>query len=98
MRVTSRQKICLALLVGALVSALSACGRKGPLELPPEYQTQDRESKERRATQQRDQTAKGLQPAFDPNSPGDPPKSSDIPGTSGNRPPAQYPFPLDPIL
>ena len=46
----------------------------------------------------RDEAAKGLQPAFDPNSPGEPAKPSDIPGTSGNRPPAQYPFPLDPIL
>ncbi len=95
---TSRQKICLVLLAGALASALSACGRKGPLELPPEYQVLERESKERRATQEREQAAKGLQPAFDPNSPGEPTKPSGIPGTSGNRPPAQYPFPLDPIL
>lgn len=95
---TPRQKILLALLAGALASALSACGRKGPLELPAEYQVQQSDAKERRAAQQRDQSAKGLQPAFDPNSPGEPPKSVNIPGTSGNRPPAQYPFPLDPIL
>jgi predicted small lipoprotein YifL len=96
--VTPRQKISLALLAGALASALSACGRKGPLELPAEYQVQESASKEQRDAKQRDQAAKGLQPAFDPNSPGAPPKPSDIPGTSGNRPPAQYPFPLDPIL
>jgi len=96
--VTPRQKILLALLAGALASALSACGRKGPLELPAEYRVQESDAKERRAAQQRDQSAKGLQPAFDPNSPGEPPKSSDVPGTSGNRPPAQYPFPPDPIL
>ncbi len=95
---TPRQKILLALLFGALASALSACGRKGPLELPTEYRVQESDAKERRAAQQRDQSAKGLQPAFDPNSPGEPSKSSDVPGTSGNRPPAQYPFPLDPIL
>ncbi len=34
---------------------------------------------------------------FDPNSEKQP-KKSDIPGTSGNRPPQEYPFPLDPIL
>lgn len=100
---------CLALL---FASGLTGCGRKGPLELPPETQAYGEALKKQKLESQ---AANGGAPApaaastqtsspqneasqkFDPNSE-KLPKKSDIPGTSGNRPPQEYPFPLDPIL
>jgi predicted small lipoprotein YifL len=84
----------LAVLALALVAAsLGACGRRGPLELPPETQARGailRAEAEQRAASGAPRPAPGAPEASLPPPP--------IPGTTGNRPPAQYPFPLDPLL
>ena len=84
----------MAVLALALFAAsLGACGRRGPLELPPETQARGaalRAEAEARAART------GLPPSPGAAAPSLPPPP--IPGTIGNRPPAQYPFPLDPLL
>lgn len=83
-----------------LALALSGCGRKGPLELPPDVQARGDFVK---AQQEADAKKRGVKPAPPPTSalaPGvlGPKEPQNIPGTIGNRPPSQYPFPLDPLL
>ncbi|MGZ9409339.1 MAG: LPS translocon maturation chaperone LptM [Methylocystis sp.] len=84
----------LAVLALALVAAsLGACGRRGPVELPPETQARGailRAEAEARAARRAPRPAAGAPETSLPPPP--------IPGTIGNRPPAQYPFPLDPLL
>lgn len=84
----------LLLFAGAVAAlGLSACGRRGPLELPPEVQAQGAALKaEQDATRARSAT----KPAPGAAEPAAPPVR--IPGTMGNRPPDQYPFVLDPML
>lgn len=84
--------LCAALLLGAL----TGCGRRGPLELPPETQARGQMLKAQdEATQTK--AARGAKaPAPGEEDPKRPPPP--IPGTVGNRPPDQYPFPLDPLL
>jgi len=78
----------------AAAASLSACGRRGPLELPPEVQARGAALK---AAQAQSQPVRGApKPAPGQAAPEPPPPP--IPGTMGNRPPAQYPFPLDPLL
>lgn len=84
----------LLLFAGAVAAlGLSACGRRGPLELPPEVQA-------RGAALQAEQDAARAKNASKPAPGAAEPVSAPvpIPGTVGNRPPAQYPFPLDPML
>lgn len=92
--VTLRRSPILALLAAALLAAsLSGCGRKGPLELPPETQARGAALKAQEEAQARPNKA--------PPAPGaDAPARQEpaIPGTIGHRPPEQYPFPLDPLL
>lgn len=85
----------LLLLAAALAAAsLSACGRRGPLELPPEVQAQGEALKAAQAAEaSKTGRAKPAPGAAQPESP-----EPRIPGTIGNRPPEQYPFPLDPLL
>lgn len=92
----SRSRILLAILVATLAAALSACGRHGPVELPPETRARGAALKaQQEAAQARTQRgAKPPAPGADAPSPPPPP----IPGTVGNRPPDQYPFLLDPLL
>ncbi len=85
--------VSLALLVAV---GLAGCGRRGPLELPPETQAYGEALKKQRQEAQ-DSGKPDPTPPFQPNSE-QPSRKSDIPGTSGNRPPQTYPFPLDPIL
>ncbi|MGJ0511765.1 LPS translocon maturation chaperone LptM [Methylocystis sp.] len=82
----------LAVLALALVAAsLGACGRRGPVELPPETQARGAILRaEARAARAAPRPAPGAPETSLPPPP--------IPGTIGNRPPAQYPFPLDPLL
>ena len=83
-----------SILALALVAmGLSGCGRRGPLELPPETQARGAALK----SQQEAARARGAQRAAPgaEEASGPPPP---IPGTIGNRPPAQYPFLLDPLL
>lgn len=85
----------LLLLAAALAAAsLSACGRRGPLELPPEVQAQGEALKAAQAAEaSKTGRAKPAPGAAQPE-----PPEPRIPGTIGNRPPEQYPFPLDPLL
>jgi len=85
--------------------ALAGCGRKGPLELPPEVQARGEMLKAQEQAQGKIRGGKGKEaastatpepasaPAFMA-----PSEQQPIPGTTGHRPPAQYPFPLDPLL
>jgi len=72
---------------------LSACGRRGPLELPPEVQARGAALKAEQDTARAKNATKPVPGAADPEA-----APVRIPGTMGNRPPDQYPFPLDPML
>lgn len=80
--------------LGLAALALAACGRRGPLELPPEVQAQGAALKAQQEAELA-RTPRKPAPGAEPL-PAPPPPP--IPGTTGNRPPAQYPFPLDPLL
>nr|WP_246744688.1 lipoprotein [Methylocystis sp. Sn-Cys] len=77
-------------------TGLSACGRRGPLELPPEIQAQGEALKAQQAAALAKSAKNAPRPAPGQAVPEPPPPP--IPGTIGNRPPEQYPFPLDPLL
>lgn len=94
--VTFRPSLLLACLALLFASGLAGCGRKGPLELPPETQAYGEALKKQKQEAQGSGKADPT-PPFQPNS-DQPSRKSDIPGTSGSRPPQEYPFPLDPIL
>jgi predicted small lipoprotein YifL len=86
----------LGILVLALVAAsLGACGRRGPLELPPETQARGAILRAETEAAQARAAAHGAPPPPPPPAGAPPPP---IPGTVGNRPSGQYPFPLDPLL
>lgn len=87
--------IRLFLLFAGAVAALglSACGRRGPLELPQEVQDRGAALK---AEQDAARARGAKKPAPGAAEPEGPPVR--IPGTMGNRPPDQYPFVLDPML
>lgn len=78
------------------VASLSACGRRGPLELPPEVQARGEALKAAQAAEQAKAGKAGAKaaPGQAPAAPPAPP----VPGTIGHRPPDQYPFILDPLL
>ncbi len=93
------KRLILALAIAPLLAgALAGCGRKGPLELPPDVQAA---RQEKIAQQQADEAAKataasgGKQKLSDQ---GAKPKAMPVEGDVGHRPPADYPFFLDPIL
>ncbi|HEY8163571.1 MAG: LPS translocon maturation chaperone LptM [Methylocystis sp.] len=91
--VTLRRTRSFILLAAIAAASLSACGRRGPLELPPEVQARGEALKAEQAAA----LAKNA-PKPAPGQPTPEPPPPPIPGTIGNRPPAQYPFPLDPLL
>jgi len=71
---------------------LAGCGRKGPLELPADVQA---ERAARQAAEQANAPRNGQKIAEE----GGPPKPPQPQlGDPGRRPPALYPFPLDPLL
>lgn len=79
-----------------LAASLSACGRRGPLELPPDVQARGaalRAEDEARAAH----ASHGARPKLSEEGAGDK-KPQAIPGTVGHRPPQDYPFSLDPLL
>ncbi len=94
---TFRPPILLVSLVLILACGLAGCGRRGPLELPPETQAYGDALKKQRREEAIESGKPDPTPPFQPNSE-QPSRKSDIPGTSGNRPTQTYPFPLDPIL
>jgi predicted small lipoprotein YifL len=80
-----------ALALALIAASLGACGRRGPLELPPETQARGAILRAQAEAAQAKAATHGAPPPA--NVPAPP-----IPGTVGNRPPDQYPFPLDPLL
>lgn len=89
-----RSRLFLIIAAALAASALAGCGRRGPLELPPEAQAQGAALKAQQDAELA-KTAKKLPPG----APVPPPPPPPIPsGVTGNRPPAEYPFPLDPLL
>lgn len=91
-----RYRILLALLAALFAAALSGCGRRGPLELPPETQTRGQAMKAQEEAV-RAKAARGAKPPA-PSAEEANRRPPPIPGTVGNRPPEQYPFLLDPLL
>lgn len=90
-----RNRARLFLLAALLAAALSGCGRRGPLELPPETQARGQMLKAQEEAAQAKATRGAKPPAGAAEERRPPPP---IPGTVGNRPPEQYPFLLDPLL
>lgn len=86
-----RRAAVLALALAA--ASLAACGRRGPLELPPETQARGAALRAEAQAAQARGPQRPAPGAAEPSLPAPP-----IPGTVGNRPPSQYPFPLDPLL
>jgi predicted small lipoprotein YifL len=96
--VTLRGFRLLLLVAGAVAaSGLAGCGRRGPLELPPEVQARGAALKAEQEAARTTAARSGPRPEAVAAEPAalPPPR---IPGTIGNRPPDQYPFPLDPLL
>jgi len=85
------------ILLALAAASLSACGRRGPLELPPDVQARGAALKAQQAAAQAKTGPNAPKPAPGQAQPEEPPEPP-IPGTIGNRPPAQYPFLLDPLL
>mgnify|MGYP006266811329 FL=1 len=84
------------LLIFLFSCGLLGCGRRGPTESPLETQAYEKAMKAKEAEEQKSLESQGKKTK---------PKNIDassqpggIPGTTGNRPPEQFPFPLDPIL
>jgi predicted small lipoprotein YifL len=90
---TSRLLGILALALA--LTSLGGCGRRGPLELPPETQARGAFLRAQAEAEQAKAAAHGAPPPPPPPAGAPPPP---IPGTVGNRPPDQYPFLLDPLL
>ncbi|MBM3550478.1 MAG: hypothetical protein FJX45_01690 [Alphaproteobacteria bacterium] len=86
----SHRALAATLALALTAASLGACGRRGPLELPPETQARGAYLRAQTEAAQA-KAARGAPPPE--NAPAPP-----IPGTVGNRPPDQYPFPLDPLL
>jgi predicted small lipoprotein YifL len=90
------RRSCLLILLALAAASLSACGRRGPLELPPEVQARGDALKAEQAAAQSKAARNG--PKLAPGQAAPPSTEPPIPGTIGNRPPEHYPFPLDPLL
>lgn len=73
------------------LAALSGCGRRGPLELPPDVAARPRQVVVEKTTVVPPPGSK--QPVQE-----DVKAQEYIPGTVDHRPPDQYPFLLDPLL
>ncbi len=87
---TPLRSTSLLIVASAALLLLSGCGRRGPLELPPEAQERGKALQERDAAQPKRKPRLGEAEET--------PEKLPVPGTSGHRPPQQYPFFLDPLL
>jgi predicted small lipoprotein YifL len=100
MRSRRARRLILALAIAPLLAgALAGCGRKGPLELPPDVQA----ARQEKIAQQQAEDAANARAASGGQWPklseqGVKPKPKWVEGDPGHRPPADYPFFLDPIL
>lgn len=80
----------LILSLALALGGLSGCGRRGPLELPPEVAARPKEVVVQKTT---------IRPVGSKTPVEEEVKAEEyIPGTMGRRPPELYPFPLDPLL
>jgi predicted small lipoprotein YifL len=100
MRSRRARRLILAFAIAPLLAgALAGCGRMGPLELPPDVEAA---RKEKLAQQQADDAAKAKAASGGQkqklSEQGAAPKAMPVEGDIGHRPPADYPFFLDPIL
>ena len=94
------KRLILALAIAPLLAgALAGCGRKGPLELPPDVQAarQEKIAQQQAEEAEKAKAANGGQPPK-LSQQGVKPKTMPVEGDVGHRPPADYPFFLDPIL
>ena len=93
------KRLILALAIAPLLAgALAGCGRKGPLELPPDVQAARKEkiAEQQAADAAEAKAASGGKQKLSEQ--GVKPKTRPVEGDVGYRPPADYPFFLDPIL
>ncbi|MBI1867983.1 MAG: hypothetical protein HYS06_06785 [Methylocystis sp.] len=89
------RSLILATLIALALASLSGCGRRGPVELPPEVAARAPPAPiEETSENPCRPPVKRIGPGA---ARGDKSKAP-IPGTIGHRPPDQYPFPLDPLL
>ena len=80
-----------------LLATLAGCGRKGPLELPPDVQAaRDARAQQLEADAAAKARAGGRRPKLSEE--GATPKTEPVEGERGHRPPSDYPFLLDPLL
>jgi predicted small lipoprotein YifL len=79
-----------ALILALALAGLSGCGRRGPLDLPPEVAALPKETVVQTTTVTPEGSKKPV--AQDVKA------VEYIPGTMGFRPPERYPFILDPLL
>ncbi|MBY6241735.1 lipoprotein [Methylosinus sp. Sm6] len=79
-----------ALILVLALAGLSGCGRRGPLDLPPEVTAQPREAVVQKTTVTPEGSKKPVAEEVR--------AVEYIPGTTGFRPPERYPFILDPLL
>jgi predicted small lipoprotein YifL len=92
MRSRRAKRLILALAIAPL---LAGCGRRGPLELPPDVQAA---RQEKIAQQQADEAAKNPDQKNKLSQQGVKSKPEWVEGDVKHRPPEKYPFFLDPIL
>jgi len=94
---TSR-RIRLLLALALCAGSLAGCGRKGPLELPPDVAAARAErAQQQQAAAPAKAPAGGQQAGFSQE--GEKPAAPKwVEGDRGHRPPENYPFPLDPLL
>ncbi len=99
---SSRRVRCLILVFAIapmLTAALAGCGRKGPLELPPDVQAaKDASRAEQEATAAANARSAPGSPKQKLSEEGAKPKTQPVEGEISHRPPQAYPFFLDPLL
>ena len=96
MRSRRAKRLILTLAIAPLLAgALAGCGRKGPLELPPDVEAA---RKEKIAEKQAAEAAKNPDQKNKLSQQGVKSKPEWVEGDVKHRPPEKYPFFLDPIL
>jgi predicted small lipoprotein YifL len=95
-----RRRLIFAFAIAPLLAAsLAGCGRKGPLELPPDVQAaRDASRAEHEATAAANAKNVAGSPKQKLSEEGAKPKAQPVEGEISHRPPQAYPFFLDPLL
>ncbi|QGM47605.1 LPS translocon maturation chaperone LptM [Methylocystis heyeri] len=91
----NRRLIAASAAATLLAVALGGCGRKGPLELPPDVQAA-REASRAEQEAAAPKAPAGQKPKLSEE--GAKPTAGPMEGDVGHRPPEAYPFFLDPLL